>query len=67
MIVGIGIDIIDVRRINNIINKYGKKFKKKCFTNVEIEKSEKRSNSVNSYAKRYAAKEAFEKKLLELV
>ena len=63
MIVGIGTDIIDVRRINNIINKYGKKFKKKCFTNVEIEKSEKRSNSVNSYAKRYAAKEAFAKAL----
>jgi len=67
MTVGIGTDIIDVRRINNIINKYGEKFKKKCFTKVEIEKSEKRSNSVNSYAKRYAAKEAFEKKLLELV
>ena len=63
MIVGIGTDIIDVRRINNIINKYGEKFKKKCFTKVEIEKSEKRSNSVNSYAKRYAAKEAFAKAL----
>ena len=63
MIVGMGTDIVDVRRINNIINKYGKKFKKKCFTKIEIEKSEKRSNSVNSYAKRYAAKEACAKAL----
>ena len=67
MIIGIGNDIIDIRRIRKIINQYGEKFKKKCFTKVEIERSEKRSNSVNSYAKRYAAKEAFEKKLLELV
>ena len=63
MIVGMGSDIVDVRRINNIINKYGKKFKKKCFTKIEIAKSEKRSNSVNSYAKRYAAKEACAKAL----
>ena len=36
MIVGIGTDVVDVRRINNIINKYGKKFKKKCFTKIEM-------------------------------
>ena len=63
MIVGMGTDIVDVRIINNIINKYGKKFKKKCFTKIEIEKSEKRSNSINPYAKRYAAKEALAKAL----
>ena len=63
MIVGTGIDIIDVRRINNIINEYGEKFKKKCFTKTEIERSEKQSNIFNSYAKRYAAKEALAKAL----
>ena len=63
MIVGIGIDIIDVRRIYNIINKYGEKFKKKCFTKIEIARSENKSNIINSYAKRYAAKEALAKAL----
>ena len=63
MIVGIGIDIVDVKRINNIINEYGEKFKKKCFTKIEIERSENKSNIVNSYAKRYAAKEALAKAL----
>ena len=63
MIVGIGTDIVDVRRISNIIDKYGMKFKKKCFDRIEIEKSEKRFNTINSYAKRYAAKEACAKAL----
>ena len=63
MILGIGTDIVDVRRISNIIDKYGMKFKKKCFDKIEIEKSEKRFNTINSYAKRYAAKEACAKAL----
>ena len=63
MIVGIGSDIIDVRRVENIIKIYGKKFKNRCFTKNEIQRSEKRINIVNSYAKRYAAKEACAKAL----
>ena len=63
MIVGIGSDIIDVRRVENIINNYGRKFKKRCFTKEEIQRSEKRINIANSYAKRYAAKEACAKAL----
>ena len=63
MIVGIGSDIIDVRRVENIIKIYGKKFKNRCFTKNEIQRSEKRINNVNSYAKRYAAKEACAKAL----
>ena len=63
MIIGIGTDIIDTRRIKNIINKYGEKFKKRCFTKDEIQRSEKRFNNINSYAKRYAAKEACSKAL----
>ena len=63
MIIGIGNDIIDIKRIEKTINKYGKKFINRCFTQVEIKRSEKRLNKINSYAKRYAAKEACAKAL----
>ena len=63
MIIGIGSDIIDTRRIKSAINKYGEKFKKRCFSNNEIIRSENRFNTINSYAKRYAAKEACSKAL----
>ncbi len=63
MINGIGIDIIDIKRIRRVILKYGNRFKKKCFHEYEITKSENRYNSVESYAKRYAAKEACAKAL----
>jgi len=63
MIHGIGIDIIDIRRIKRVINKYGNRFKKKCFHEHEIIKSDARFNSIESYAKRYAAKEACAKAL----
>ena len=63
MIYGNGIDIIDINRIRKVIYKYGNRFKKRCFSISEIERSEKRKNSVESYAKRYAAKEACAKAL----
>ena len=63
MIYGNGIDIIDINRIKLVIDKYGNKFKKRCFSVSEIERSEKRLNSTESYAKRYAAKEACAKAL----
>ena len=63
MIIGIGTDIIDIRRIENIIQKYGEKFKKRCFSINEIKRSENKFNTANSYAKRYAAKEACSKAL----
>ena len=63
MILGIGTDIIDIRRIKNIIQKYGDKFKKRCFSINEIKRSENQFNTANSYAKRYAAKEACSKAL----
>ena len=63
MIFGVGTDIIDINRIRKVIDKYGNRFKKRCFSNSEIERSEKRLNSVESYAKRYAAKEACAKAL----
>ena len=63
MIVGLGTDIIDNRRIENAITKFGLRFKKKCFLNNEIKKSEKRLKQINFFAKRYAAKEACAKAL----
>ena len=63
MIISNSIDIIDIRRIKKTIDKYNFKFKKKCFHSGEISKSESRFKSVESYAKRYAAKEACSKAL----
>ncbi len=63
MIYGIGTDIIEIQRIRSIINRYGNRFKKKCFHPNEINRSESKFNFVESYAKRYAAKEACAKAL----
>ena len=63
MIYGSGIDIIDISRIRSVIDKYGSRFKQRCFSISEIERSEKRLNTIESYAKRYAAKEACAKAL----
>ena len=63
MIFSNGIDIIDIRRIKKTINKYNLRFKRKCFHQGEINISESRLKSVESYAKRYAAKEACAKAL----
>ena len=63
MIVGFGIDIVDTRRIKKTLNKFGDNFKKKCFSHGEIQRSDNKGNNVNSYAKRYAAKEACAKAL----
>ena len=63
MIIKSGVDIIDIKRIEKIIKKYNFKFKNRCFHSSEIKKSESRLRSVESYAKRYAAKEACAKAL----
>ncbi len=63
MIYGVGIDIIDIRRIKSVVDKYGDRFKKKCFHQNEIKRSEKKLKTIESYAKRYAAKEACAKAL----
>ena len=63
MIYGNGIDIINIYRIKKVIDKYWDKFKERCFSISEINRSEQRLNSVESYAKRYAAKEACAKAL----
>ena len=63
MIVGIGNDVIDIRRIEETLERFGDRFISRIFTDVEIRKSEKRSQRAASYAKRFAAKEACSKAL----
>ena len=63
MILGIGNDIIDIRRIEKTIERFGDKFIQRIFTEVEQKKSDRRANRAASYAKRYAAKEACSKAL----
>ena len=62
-IIGIGNDIIDIRRIERTLDRFGERFIKRIYTEVEVTKSERRLNRVESYAKRYAAKEACSKAL----
>ena len=63
MIIGIGNDVIDIRRIEETLEKYGDRFVQRIFTEIEIRKSEKRAQRAASYAKRFAAKEACSKAL----
>jgi len=63
MIVGIGSDLIDIRRIRNTLDKFGDRFTHRCFTEIEREKAERRRLRVETYAKRFAAKEACAKAL----
>jgi len=63
MIIGVGSDIIDIRRIEKTIDRFGMRFLNRIYTDLEKTKSDKRLNRVESYAKRYAAKEACSKAL----
>ena len=63
MILGIGNDIIDIRRIDKTIERFGERFLARVFTDTERKKSDGRATRVASYAKRFAAKEACAKAL----
>ncbi|MBX6322251.1 MAG: holo-ACP synthase [Rhodospirillaceae bacterium] len=63
MILGIGSDIIDIRRIERTLARHGERFLDRIFTAVERERSESRADRAASYAKRFAAKEACSKAL----
>ena len=63
MIIGMGSDLCDVRRIEKSIARFGDRFLNRLFTQKERERSERRKRSVESYAKRFAAKEACAKAL----
>lgn len=63
MIIGIGSDLIDIRRVEKSIERFGERFTHRCFTETERAKSDRRKNRAASYAKRFAAKEACSKAL----
>ena len=63
MILGLGSDITDVRRIANVMEKHGDRFIMRIFTDVERAKADRRKNRAETYAKRFAAKEACAKAL----
>ncbi len=63
MIIGLGNDIIDIRRIAETLDRFGHRFLDRVFTDVERARSEARHGRIASYAKRFAAKEACAKAL----
>src|SRR5664279_5890632 len=63
MIIGLGSDLIDIRRVDKSTERFGERFLSRIFTAVEREKSDKRAQRAASYAKRFAAKEACAKAL----
>ena len=63
MIIGIGSDLCDVRRIERMIDRYGERFLARIFTATERARAERRANRFETYAKRFAAKEACAKAL----
>lgn len=63
MIIGIGSDLADIRRIGKTLDRFGDRFVRRVFTETEQAKSERRRERIASYAKRWAAKEACSKAL----
>ena len=63
MIIGLGSDIVDVRRIKEVLDRHGERFLDRCFTPQERAKADGRARRVETYAKRFAAKEACAKAL----
>ena len=63
MILGLGSDLSDIRRIQNSLERFGDRFKERVFTELERTRSERKADAAASYAKRFAAKEACAKAL----
>ena len=63
MIIGLGSDLCDVRRIAKTLERHGERFINRVFTTTERAKAERRANGPETYAKRFAAKEACSKAL----
>ena len=62
MIIGMGSDLCNIERIANSIARYGERFENRVFTDIEIAKARRRPFTIaGTYAKRFAAKEAFSK------
>ncbi len=63
MILGIGSDLSDIRRVQETLDRFGDRFTARCFTETERTRSERKGDRAASYAKRFAAKEACAKAL----
>ena len=63
MIIGIGNDLCDIRRVEQVLDRHGERFVQRCFTDIERARSDRKANRAASYAKRFAAKEACAKAL----
>jgi holo-[acyl-carrier protein] synthase len=63
MILGIGSDLVDIRRIEKVIARHGDRFIHRIFTDIERAKADRRATRIDTYAKRFAAKEACSKAL----
>ena len=63
MIIGVGSDLVDIRRIEQTLARFGERFLERVFTDLERRKAAARTNAVATYAKRFAAKEACAKAL----
>ena len=63
MIIGLGADLTDIRRIEKTLERFGERFTNRCFTDTERAKSDRRQERAASYAKRFAAQEAGAKAL----
>ena len=63
MIIGIGNDLCNIERIQGSLDRFGERFEKRCFTDGEITKARRRMRTAETYAKRFAAKEACAKAL----
>jgi holo-[acyl-carrier protein] synthase len=63
MILGIGTDLVDIRRIEQTIARHGDRFINRIYTEIERARAERKANRIDTYAKRFAAKEACAKAL----
>lgn len=63
MIIGVGADLTDIRRIQASLDRFGDRFRNRCFTELERTRSDRKPDAAWSYAKRFAAKEACAKAL----
>mgnify|MGYP006284993049 FL=1 len=63
MILGVGVDLIDTRRVERTLARFGERFTQRCFTERERAKADRRVTRAETYAKRFAAKEACAKAL----
>ena len=63
MILGIGTDFVNIERIRKVLDRFGERFEKRVFSDLEIQRSRRKYDSPSAYAKRWAAKEACSKAL----